>query len=99
MNFVIATNFQNVKIFCNYITFPIADVALKIYGINFVPRSDLNELQQLEQKRSQLRAQLAEGRNWVENFDQKREELKKIDEEIRVYETIAANAETIKEDE
>lgn len=79
------------------------DLCLKIYGTNFVPRSQLNELQVLEEKRSQLRALLTEGRNWVEDYDERQEELKKIDEEIRVKllikETLDANAESLKTSE
>jgi len=66
---------------------------LKIYGTNFIPRSEMNEIQNLEEKRSQLRAQMSEGRNWVVDYDKMQNELKQIDEKIRVLETIAAHAE------
>ena len=56
----------------------------------------MSELQQLEHERARLRAQLAEGRNWVEDYDQKLTELRKIDQEIRVRETVAESAKTIK---
>jgi len=74
----------------------IIDIALKIWGNAFVSRSDMNELQQLEHERALLRAQLAEGRNWVEDYDKKLDELRKIDQEIRVMETVAESAKTIK---
>ena len=63
-------------------------------GSQFIPRAELTQLQVLEEKRAQLRAQLSD-RNWVTDYDKKEAKLKELNKEIRELKKINQEVEKL----
>ncbi|CBY11479.1 unnamed protein product [Oikopleura dioica] len=72
----------------------LVDFILMEVGSQFIPRGELTQLQVLEEKRAQLRAQLSD-RNWVTDYDKKEAKLKELNKEIRELKKINQEVERL----